>query len=82
MTETVSLGDASAQLSQLVERAAGGEEIIITKSGQPRARLVPLNKVPRPRKFGGWEKTLWIGSDFDDPLPDEILDAFDGGATP
>jgi len=40
--ETVSLYEAKTQLSRLVDRAAEGEEIIIAKSGRPRARLVPL----------------------------------------
>ncbi len=40
--ETVSLYQAKTQLSRLVDRAAEGEEIVISKSGRPRARLVPL----------------------------------------
>ena len=35
MTETVSLYDAKTHLSQLVERAAEGEEIMISKNGKP-----------------------------------------------
>ena len=40
--ETVSLYEAKTNLSRLVDRAAAGEEIVISKSGRPRARLVPL----------------------------------------
>jgi prevent-host-death family protein len=36
------LYDAKTALSQLVERAAAGEEIVIAKAGCPLARLVPL----------------------------------------
>jgi len=35
--ETVSLYEAKTKLSELVERAARGEEIVIAKSGKPRA---------------------------------------------
>lgn len=39
---TIPVREAKAQFSALVERAAAGEEIVITWHGQPRARLLPL----------------------------------------
>ena len=50
--ETVSLYDAKTRLSALVERAAEGEEIVISKSGKPKAKLVPLDDV-RPLRTPG-----------------------------
>jgi prevent-host-death family protein len=44
----VNIADAKARLPELVERAASGEEIVIARNGQPRARLVPLAPA-RPR---------------------------------
>lgn len=38
----VAVREAKAQFSALVERAAAGEEIVITWHGRPRARLLPL----------------------------------------
>jgi len=38
----IAVREAKAQFSALVERAAAGEEIVITWHGQPRARLLPL----------------------------------------
>lgn len=79
--ETISLYDAKTHLSSLVERAAGGEEIVISKSGKPKARLVPLDDV-RPLRVPGQGKGAWfIADDFDAPLPDDLLDAFEGGGT-
>ncbi|HUH04991.1 MAG TPA: type II toxin-antitoxin system prevent-host-death family antitoxin, partial [Kofleriaceae bacterium] len=49
------LYDAKTNLSQLVDRAAAGEEIIIAKNGVPLARLVPLREQTTPRRPGGWE---------------------------
>jgi prevent-host-death family protein len=72
------LYDAKTNLSQLVDRAAAGEEIIIAKNGVPKARLVPLARRAHPRRPGGWEGKVWISEHFDDPLPDELLDAFEG----
>lgn len=73
-----SLYEAKTNLSALVERAAAGEEIIITKNGVPKARLVPMPKVTLPRQPGGWEGRVWMSDDFDDPLPDDIQAAFEG----
>lgn len=74
--ETVSLYEAKTHLSSLVERAAEGEEIVISKSGRPKARLVPLDDV-RPLREPGRGRGAWtVSDDFDSPLPDEVLRAF------
>ena len=73
------LYEAKTNLSQLVDRAAAGEEIIIAKNGVPRARLVPLAESSTPRVPGGWEGRVVIADDFDDPLPAELLAAFGVG---
>lgn len=49
-TTTVSLYEAKTQLSNLGDRAANGEEIIVTKHGKPRFKLVPVvARAARPR---------------------------------
>ncbi|MBA4157790.1 MAG: type II toxin-antitoxin system Phd/YefM family antitoxin [Gemmatimonadetes bacterium] len=78
MSKTFNLYEAKTHLSDLVKRAAAGEEIIIAKAGQPRARLMPLPEVRVPRVPGGWQGQMWIADDFDDPLPPEILKSFLG----
>ncbi len=81
---TVNIYDAMAELSQLVERAAAGEEIVILKWGHPVARLVPLageqapRVPPQPRKLGMFADVIEIGPEFDDPLPEDMQRAFDG----
>lgn len=75
------LYEAKTHLSELVERAARGEEVIIAKNGVPMVRLVRIEKPKRPGP-GGWEGRGWIADDFDDPLPDELLDAFEGKDEP
>jgi prevent-host-death family protein len=74
----INLYEAKTSLSQLVERAAAGEEIIIAKAGKPKARLVPLTTPVEPRRPGGWEGKVWVADDFDEPLPAEILAGFEG----
>ncbi len=72
MSQTIDLSDAKTQLSHLVERAAAGEEIIITKAGRPMARLGPL-KPAVVRRPGLLKGKIVIGPDFDAPLPTDIL---------
>jgi len=75
--DTVNLYEAKTNLSQLVERAARGEEIVIAKAGRPLARLVPIAKRTSPRPLGLLVNEVEIGSDFDDPLPDGLRQAFE-----
>ena len=72
------LHEARTSLSKLVDRAAAGEDIIITKAGKPMARLTAFPQRRLPREPGGWEGRVRIAPDFDEPLPDELLDAFEG----
>lgn len=76
---TLNLYEAKTHLSNLVERAAAGEEIVIAKAGTPMARLVPIAGSERQvlRKPGLLKGKIWIADDFDDPLPPEIQIYFD-----
>ncbi len=69
--------DAKTHLSRLAERAAHGEEIVIARNGRPLARLVPMPE-RKPRKLGLAKGLIKIGEDFDDPLPPDIQEAFEG----
>jgi len=46
--KSVSLADAKARLSALVEEAHSGEEVFITRHGKPMARLVPIERRRKP----------------------------------
>jgi antitoxin (DNA-binding transcriptional repressor) of toxin-antitoxin stability system len=74
---TVSLSSPEPKLSELVDQAAPGEEVIIERAGQPVARLVRLPEPLRePRVLGMLKGKIRITDDFDVPLPDEILRDF------
>jgi prevent-host-death family protein len=45
---TVTLADAKARLSALVEQAAQGEPVAITRRGKPVAQIVALTTVRKP----------------------------------
>lgn len=77
MRRTINLYEAKTHLSELVEQAATGDEIVIAKAGKPKARLVAV-AAHRVRKFGLWKGEVRIAKDFDAPLPPDILAAFEG----
>ena len=76
----VNIHYAKTHLSKLLQRAEAGEEITIARHGVPVARLVPVVKQVQRRQLGMYRDRVWIADDFDAPLPDEILDAFEGRA--
>ena len=78
MSLTINISDANVSLSQLVERAAAGEEIIITKAGRPMARLAPLRSSRTSNLIGALAGQIDIGPSFDDPLPEHIVATFRG----
>lgn len=73
---TLNLYEAKTQLSELVERAAAGDEIVIAKNGRPRARLVALAPARKARRPGGSKGRIWVADDFDAPLPADVLAGF------
>ena len=75
----VNIYEAKTRLSELVEQARQGETIVIAKAGTPMAKLVPMHEGPKRKiKFGLMKGELEIADDFDAPLPDELLAAFEG----
>ena len=71
---------AKTHFSRLVDQAAAGEEIIIAKGNRPMAKLVPLGAPPTiaKRTLGALAGRAVVPSDFDSPLPDAVIDAFEG----
>lgn len=74
----VNIHQAKTKLSQLVERAEAGEEIVIARAGKPVARLVPLTKPRARRRLGLLDGRFRIPDDFNAPLPDSVIRAFEG----
>jgi prevent-host-death family protein len=76
--QTVNIHEAKTQFSRLVDAAASGEEIVIAKAGKPAARLVPMERAKVTRRFGGLKGKVRIADDFDAPLSDDVIAAFEG----
>lgn len=71
---SVNLHEAKTHLSELVDDAAAGEEIVIAKAGKPLARLGPLEQ-PQPRRPGLAKGR--VTEAFFEPLPDDELERWE-----
>ncbi len=76
MTKSVGVHEAKTHLSRLLADVAGGEEVVITCRGQEVARLVRAGAATR-RELGVDRGRFVVPDDFDAPLPDEVLAAFE-----
>ncbi len=86
MDKIVNIHTAKTTLSKLVAEVEQGETIFIARAGKTVAKLTAAKpkrakaKQKLDRKPGQMKGQIWIGPDFEDPLPDEILRAFRGEA--
>ena len=69
----VNIYEAKTNLSDLVERAAAGEEVIIAKAGVPKVKLVPVPQPGMVREAGHWKGRVWMAPDWDAPASEEEL---------
>ena len=65
----IDVDQAKTRLEELIEQAARGEEIVITRNDRPVARLSAVGD-ERRRRFGSAGGEIWMSEDFDEPLDD------------
>ena len=70
----MNLYEAKTKLSDLVERAVNGEDIVIAKSGRPRVRLVPVVERTEPRRPGALKGRIWFEPGWEADLTDQFED--------
>ncbi len=68
--QNIDINQAKKQLPELVEKTISGGVIIITKGGQPVAKIVGISKPKKQRQFGTAKGLIKISNDFDKPLED------------
>jgi prevent-host-death family protein len=68
---------AKAQLSNLIQRACDGEQVVIARGRQPVVRLVPVDCAVPCRQFGALRGKLRVDASFFDPLPEGELAAWE-----
>jgi antitoxin (DNA-binding transcriptional repressor) of toxin-antitoxin stability system len=76
--QVISMHQAKSNLSSLVKRAAAGETLLIGAYGHAQAMLVPINNVQLKKKVGVLAGKLQVPDDFNQPLPQTIIDSFEG----
>ena len=77
--DSVSIHDAKTRLSQLVDKAAAGEDGVIRRNGKPLVRLTrPDMSTKRRIRFGLLKGKIIVSDDFDAPLPEDVLAGFEG----
>ena len=74
----INIHDAKTNLSRLIEKAAKGDEVIISRAGEPVARLVPIKTAAARRRKGLLKNKIKIRPGFYKPLPEETIAAFEG----
>lgn len=75
----INVYEAKTRLSELLERTGRGEEFVLARAGRPVARLIPYRPEREPRAPGRLAGRITMAPDFD-VTPEELLDAFEGGA--
>ncbi|MFM8704493.1 MAG: type II toxin-antitoxin system Phd/YefM family antitoxin [Planctomycetia bacterium] len=78
MKPVVNIHEAKTHLSRLIDQVAAGRDIIIAKAGRRVARLVPLEAGARPKKLGGLKGRITVPDDFNAPLDERVVAAFEG----
>jgi prevent-host-death family protein len=76
-SRTYNVHEAKTHLSQLLEEASQGYEVIVARAGVPVVRLVPVSPTPAARPLGTEAGLIHIAEDFDAPLDDDLLDTFE-----
>ena len=67
----VSITEAKTHLSRLLLKVEAGEEVIITRRGEPIAKIVAITKTPKKRVLGQDKSVVEIADDFDNPVDPE-----------
>ena len=72
----VTVDDLQREVLQYLRRVEAGETIVIIRQDKAIAELKPITNQLRP--FGLCAGEFTVPDDFDDPLPEDMLKAFEG----
>jgi prevent-host-death family protein len=78
MSTVVNVHEAKTHLSRLLEDVAAGADVVIARAGKPVARLVPIERLPKPKQLGQLRGRIKVPADFNAPLPADVLADFEG----
>jgi prevent-host-death family protein len=75
---TVNIHEAKTHLSQLIEKAIAGEEVVIAKAGKPLVRLIALEPPPPKNRIGFLKGQVTVPDDIKTPFAEDIEEMFYG----
>ncbi len=76
MSAKVNIFEAKTNFSKLIAKVSSGEEIIISRAGNPVAKLVAIKQKTKKRIAGSAQGKIIIKKNFNSPLPKNILKGF------
>ena len=74
----INIAEAKAHLSEYLNRVESGESVTLCRRNVPIAEIRPLPRPQREERPVGIDRGMTVPASFFDPLPDELLDAFEG----
>lgn len=78
--EAINIYEAKTRLSQLVDQAAAGQDVIVSRNGKPLVRITQLVEPRRAVKFGLLKGRVKMAADFNAALAADVLAGFEGAA--
>ena len=68
--QNIDVNQAKQRLSELINNAVGGDEVVITKDGEPIVKIVAITERKQHRQFGSAKGLIKMSNAFDEPLKD------------
>ncbi len=75
---SVTIDEIQRDLLKYLRQVEKGEILVIIRSDQPIAELRPVANTKQLRPFGLCVGQFVVPDDFDNPLPEDMLNAFEG----
>lgn len=75
----VNIGEAKARLSHYLETVEKGEIVVLCRRNIPIAEIRPIPQAPKELRPVGIDRGMTIPASFFEPLPEDLLRAFEGG---
>ncbi len=78
--KTINIYDINKNFFDYVERIESGENFIVTRDNIPLFEIKTLKNNKKSRPFGLCKGEFVVPDDFDMPLPEDIIDSFEGNS--
>ena len=78
----VNIADAKTHFSRYLDSVESGETVLVCRRNVPIAEIRPVPRQPAQPRPVGIDRGMIVPPSFFEPLPDDLLDAFEGGTEP